>query len=602
MLRKTSTLIISLLALSACGDSSQQADEPASTSAAVAPANLVLIGGQIATADPAIGTVEALAVTGYQITAIGRDEDIAPYIGNETQVVELEGRFVMPGFIEGHGHFMSLGRARQILDLSTVRNWDEVVSIVAAAVDKAKPGEWIFGRGWHQDKWDTVPDDAVDGVPRNDSLNKASPDNPVLLGHASGHAAFANDAALEAGGIGDDTPDPAGGTIVRTSKGLATGLLRETAQRLMDEAVEKYNSFLTLAERERIDRERVMLAGDEALRHGVTSFHDAGAPFETIDFFRKLEEEGALPIRLYVMVRRESNEDMDRMLPLYRMVAEGNDFLTVRSIKRQVDGALGAHGAWLLEPYEDLPDSTGLVLEPIEDIEGTAEVAIKHGFQVNTHAIGDRANREILDLYERVWEHQSVDGEPLRWRIEHAQHIDPLDVPRFGELGVIAAMQGIHCTSDGPWIPGRLGDTRTEETSYLWRDLIGTGAIIGNGTDVPVEPIDPIASYYASVSRITNTGDKLYPGQSMTRREALASYTVNNAYAAFEEDVKGTLTPGKYADFVVLSQNLLTVEEAGIPDTVVEMTFIGGELKYSRDDGVAAGNLKRPARVAHHEH
>ncbi|MEX2260022.1 MAG: amidohydrolase family protein, partial [Woeseia sp.] len=276
--------------------------------------------------------------------------------------------------------------------------------------------------------------------------------------------------------------------------------------------------------------------------------------------------------------------------------------LTVRSIKRQVDGALGAHGAWLLEPYEDMQDSTGLVLETIEDIEGTAEVAVKHGFQVNTHAIGDRANREILDLYERVWEEQAVDGEPLRWRIEHAQHIDPLDVPRFGELGVIAAMQGVHATSDGPWIPRRLGEARTEATSYPWRDLIETGAIIGNGTDVPVEPIDAIASYYSSVSRMMNNGEKFYPEQSMTREEALASYTVNNAYAAFEEEVKGTLTPGKYADFVVLSQNLLTVEEAEIPNTDVEMTFVAGELKYSRDDSVAAGDLKRLASVADHDH
>ncbi|MDZ7644327.1 MAG: amidohydrolase [Woeseiaceae bacterium] len=507
---------------------------------------------------------------------------MSAYVGPETRVVELDGRFVMPGFIEGHGHFMSLGRAKQILDLSQVANWEEVVNRVAVAVDKAKPGEWIFGRGWHQDKWDSVPDDAVDGVPRNDTLNEVSPDNPVLLGHASGHAAFANDAALAAGGITEDTEDPAGGTIVRTPEGKATGLLRETAQRLINEAVDVYNSRLTPEEAEQIDRERVMLAADEALRHGVTSFHDAGASFERIDFFRKLEEEGELPIRLYVMVRRESNERMDEMLPFYKMVAEGNDFLTVRSIKRQVDGALGAHGAWLLEPYVDMPDSTGLVLEPLEDIEGTARVAVRHGFQVNTHAIGDRANREILDLYERTWDELEVDGSELRWRIEHAQHIDPADVPRFGELGVIAAIQGVHCTSDGPWIPSRLGEERTEATSYPWRDLIDTGAIVGNGTDVPVEPIDAIASYYSSVSRMMRTGEKFYPEQSMTREEALVSYTRNNAIAAFEEDVKGTLTPGKYADFVVLSQDLLTVPEADIPATEVLMTFVGGELKYEQ--------------------
>jgi hypothetical protein len=454
--------------------------------------------------------------------------------------------------------------------------------MVAAAVDKAQPGEWIFGRGWHQDKWDSVPEDAVDGVPRNDSLSEISPDNPVLLGHASGHAAFANDAALAEGFIDDETPDPAGGTIVRTPEGEATGLLRETAQRLLNDAVDQYNSRLTLEEQERMERERVQLAGQEALRNGVTSFHDAGASFETIDFFKRLEDEGALPVRLYAMVRRQSNDEMDELLPHYRMVAEGNDFLTVRSIKRQIDGALGAHGAWLLEPYEDLPDSAGLTLEPVEEIERTAEIAVKHGFQVNTHAIGDRGNREVLDIYERVWQRANVSGKDLRWRIEHAQHIDPADVPRFAELGVIAAMQGIHCTSDGPWIPTRLGEERAGITSYPWRDLIRTGAIIGNGTDVPVEPIDPIASYYASVSRMTVENERFFPEHVMTREEALISYTLNNAIAAFEEDIKGTLSPGKLADIVVLSQDILTVAEEAIPDTEVDMTIVGGEIRYER--------------------
>jgi predicted amidohydrolase YtcJ len=314
MLIRSATLIFLTLTLAACGGKS--GENPASGMPA---ADLVLLNGSIATVDPALGTVEAMAVTGYQITAVGSTKEMAAYVGPETRVVELDGRFVMPGFIEGHGHYMSLGRAKQILDLSRVQNWDEVVSMVATAVDKAKPGEWVFGRGWHQDKWDSVPDDAVDGVPRNDSLNAVSKDNPVLLGHASGHAAFANDAALAAGGVGDDTPDPAGGTIVRAPNGKATGLLRETAQRLINDAVNIYNSRLTPEESERIDRERVVLAGDEALRHGVTSFHDAGASFETIDFFKELEEEDALPIRLYVMVRRETNEEMDKLLPFYKM-------------------------------------------------------------------------------------------------------------------------------------------------------------------------------------------------------------------------------------------------------------------------------------------
>jgi len=569
------------LALGACSGGSEDAAEEAATPA-VAPADLVLRGGKVATADPALGNAEAIAVNGYQVTAVGSNDEISAYVGPQTEVIELNGRFAMPGFIEGHGHYMGLGRSKQILDLRSVRNWGEIVTKVAGAVDKAQPGEWIFGRGWHQDKWDSVPDDAVDGVPRNDSLNAVSPDNPVRLGHASGHAGFFNEAALEAAGIDDDTPDPAGGTIVRTPDGRATGLMRETAQRLLSEAIGIYQGRLTPEEQDQIDRERVMLAGDEALAHGVTSFHDAGSSFETIDFFRELEEEGNLPIRLYVMVRRESNELMEQALPQYKMLPEGNDYLTVRSVKRQIDGALGAHGAWLLEPYADLSDTAGLVLETVEDIEGTAEIVVKHGFQLNTHAIGDRGVRETLDLYERVWQRMEVDGKPLRWRIEHSQHIDPLDVPRFGGLGVIASVQAIHGTSDGPWIPSRLGDERAKSTSQPWRDLFNTGAIVTNGTDVPVEPIDAISSYYASVSRMMINGERFYPEHVMTREEALASYTLNNAIAAFEEDIKGTLTPGKYADIVVLSQDLLTVEEEKIPDTTVDITIVGGEIKYRR--------------------
>jgi predicted amidohydrolase YtcJ len=585
MLRiKHSLLIASLIALfvTGCSSETDQATEPAATAPDVAPADLVLRGGKVATVDPALGNAEAIAVNGYQVTAVGSNDEISAYIGPETEVIELNGRFAMPGFIEGHGHYMGLGRAKQILDLRNVENWAEVVTMVAGAVDKAQPGEWIFGRGWHQDKWDSVPDDAVDGVPRNDTLNAVSPDNPVSLGHASGHAGYFNDAALAAAGIDDDTADPAGGTIVRTPDGRATGLMRETAQRLLSEAIGIYQGRLTPDEMEQIDRERVMLAADEALRHGVTSFQDAGTSFEGIDFFRKLEEEGNLPIRLYVMVRRESNELMDEALSQYKMLPEGNDFLTVRSIKRQIDGALGAHGAWLLEPYEDLSETSGLVLETVEDIERTAEIAVKHGFQVNTHAIGDRGVREVLDLYERAWATMETDGKDLRWRIEHSQHIDPVDVPRFGGLGVIAAVQAIHGSSDGPWIPSRLGDERAKSTSQPWRDLFNTGAIVTNGTDVPVEPIDAISSYYASVSRMMVNGEKFYPEHAMTREEALQTYTINNAIAAFEEDIKGSLTPGKYADITVLSQDLLTVEESLIPNTTVDFTIVGGEIKYQR--------------------
>ena len=545
-------------------------------------ADTILLGGVVASMDSEVVGATAVALLDYRIAAVGSDDEIRLWAGDETQVIELGGRLLVPGLIEGHGHFMSFGRAQQIIDLNDIQNWQQAVGRVAVAVDTAEAGEWIFGRGWHQEKWDRLPSDAVEGVPLNRTLSRISPNNPVLLGHASGHAAFANDAAMAAAGITDSTPNPQGGTIVRDSAGRATGLLRETAQQLVAKAAEDDRSRRPLTEQRAELREQVLLAGEQALAHGITSFHDAGASFATIDFLKEMEAAGELPIRLNVMVRGESNEELAAKLPVYRMEAEENDFLTVRSIKRQVDGALGAHGAWLLAPYTDLPETDGLVLESVEEIEETARLAIMHGYQLNTHAIGDRANREILDLYERAFDNAEVDGKTLRWRIEHAQHIDPVDVPRFGELGVIAAIQGIHSASDGPWIPSRLGDERTARTSYPWRDLIDSGALLANGTDVPVEPIDPIASLYATVSRRTSQGGMFFPEQALTREEALASYTINNATAAFEENVKGSITPGKWADLVVLSRDFFAVPEADIPDIQIDMTIVGGQIRYRR--------------------
>jgi predicted amidohydrolase YtcJ len=543
-------------------------------------ADLVLRNGKVVTVDEDNSEAQAIAVKGDRILAVGTDAEIAGFIGSTTEVINLEGRLAIPGFIEGHGHYTSLGRAMMVLDLTTVANWDEIVAMVAEAVADAEPGEWILGRGWHQEKWDRAPRPLVEGLPLNTELNRVAPENPVFLTHASGHASFANAMALELAGIDRDTPDPQGGEIVHDRSGIPTGALRETAQRPVRAAIDQADAARSEEDR-RADALRVVeLAGREALSKGVTSFHDAGASFETVDFFRELADEGGLPIRLYVMVRYQTNEEMAEQLPDYRMIGYGGNFLTVRSIKRQIDGALGPHGAWLLDSYEDL-ESVGLNLETVEDIEGTAAIAIEHGFQLNTHAIGDRGNRETLDLYERTFE-ANPDKADLRWRIEHAQHLHPDDIARFGELGVIAAMQGIHCTSDGPWVYKRLGAERAEEGAYVWRKLMATGAIVTNGTDVPVEDIDPIASFYATVTRKMNDGDLFFPEERMTREEALRSYTINNAYAAFEEDIKGSLTAGKLADIVVLSADIMTVPDDEIPRTEVVYTILGGKVAYSR--------------------
>jgi predicted amidohydrolase YtcJ len=545
-------------------------------------ASLVLTGGKIVTVDSDIGTVEAIAIREHRILAVGTSDEIAAHTTADTRVIDLDGRLVVPGFIEGHGHYMSYGRAQQILDLGSAASWSDITAMVATAVDRADPGEWIYGRGWHQEKWTAVPQPNVDGVPLNDDLNQIAPDNPVLLGHASGHAVFVNDAALNAAGIHNQTPDPDGGTIVRTSGGRATGLLRESAQRLAASAAARYEARRPASETEALLREQVALAGKAALRYGVTSFHDAGSPFATIDFLKTMEAQGSLPIRLYVMINGASVAEMDTQLPDYLSLAEDNDFLVVRSIKGQIDGALGSHGAWLLEPYSDLPTTSGLVLMPVDTLRQTADLAIAHGFQLSTHAIGTRGNRETLDVYEQAFAETDEVIRDHRWRVEHAQHIHPDDIPRFGSLGVIAAIQGIHCTSDGPWISTRLGVNRTRLTSYRWRDLLDSGAMLNNGTDVPVEAIDPIKSFYSSVARVMINGEAFYSEQAMTRMEALHSYTMANAYSAFEEADKGSLTPGKLADLAVLSADILTIPEEEIPDAVVDYTIIGGNIAYQR--------------------
>lgn len=545
-------------------------------------ADLVLRGGKIVTLDADLGEQQAIAIRGGWVEFVGSDSEVDTFVGEETRIIELEGRLVVPGFIEGHGHFLSLGRSKQMLDLSKARNWEEILELVAEAANSLGPGEWIHGRGWHQEKWDSLPEDSVDGVPRNRGLTRIAPDNPVLLTHASGHAAFANQAALEAAGVSESTPDPSGGTLVRAPDGSLTGLLRETAAEILERAADAHDARSSRGKWEQRMRERVRLAAEEALRHGITSFHDAGATPSDIDLLMKLESEGALPVRLYVMVMGPENEQLNALLPRYFMPSEGDDYLSVRSIKRLIDGALGSHGAWLLESYADLPETQGLVLEPITQLEEAATIAARHGFQVNTHAIGTRANRETLDLYERVWRRLGVSGQDLRWRIEHAQHIHPTDVPRFGQLGVIAAIQGVHCASDAPWIPLRLGESRARETSYPWRDLLDTGALVGNGTDAPVEGISVMASFHASVTRRDVNGQAFHPGQAMTREEALRSYTINNAYAAFEEDFKGSLSAGKLADVVVLSADILTVEENEILDTQVDYTIVGGKVAFDR--------------------
>ncbi|MFQ5503634.1 MAG: amidohydrolase [Planctomycetota bacterium] len=544
-------------------------------------ADLVLQNGKIVTVDAKHGTVEALAVRGDRILAVGSNEEIQGYVDASTERIDLEGKLAIPGFIEGHGHFTGLGKALQILDLTKVRSWDEVIEIVAAAVKKASPGEWILGRGWHQEKWDRPPEGHVGGFPTHHSLSAVSPDNPVRLTHASGHAAFFNAKAMELAGISARTQDPPGGDILRDENGEPTGVFRERAQGLVGRVRGAGELRRSREEKEAELRRAIRLADQECISHGVTSFQDAGSSFAEIDVFERMVGEGKIRTRLWIMVRA-SNAQLARKLPAYRKIGTGAHHLTVRAIKQMIDGALGSRGAWLLEPYDDEPGSRGHNTASVEELTETARLAALHGYQLCVHAIGDRANREVLDIFEKTFR-ENPELRDSRWRIEHAQHIAAQDIPRFGQLGVIASMQASHCTSDGPWVIPRLGRARAAEGAYVWQKLIRSGALVTNGSDVPVEEVDPINSYYAAVSRKLADGTRFFPEQRMSRMQALRSYTIDCAKAAFEEGIKGSLSPGKLADIVVLSRDILTVPEDEIPDTEVRMTIVGGKLLYRRE-------------------
>jgi predicted amidohydrolase YtcJ len=534
-------------------------------------ADLVLINGRIVTLDEARPEVRALATKDGRVIALGSVAELAAHIGEGTKTLDLGGRLAIPGFIEGHGHFLGVGDMKMQLDLSRVTSWDEIVALVARAVAEAKPGELIRGRGWHQEKWSQRPEQHVDGVPLHHALSAISPENPVILTHASGHATFANAKAMQLAGVTAATEDPPGGEVLRDADGNPTGGFRETASGLLRRA------YMTARP---VDPKRLVeYARDECFAKGVTSFHDAGASFRDVDVFKSMAESGELGVRLYVMLR-EPVEALAEQLAAYRMVDHADHFLTVRAIKRSIDGALGSHGAWLLEPYADLATSAGLNTVPLDEMRAVMALARQHDYQVCVHAIGDRANREVLDLYEQSFTAREGGGAALRWRIEHAQHLAPSDIPRFAALGVIAAMQGIHCTSDAPWVLARLGADRAASGAYMWRTLLDSGAVVVNGTDAPVEDLDPIASFYASVTRRLPDGTSFYPAERMTRLETLRSYTEACAYAAFEEHDKGRLSPGMLADIVVLSRDILDCAEDEITGAKPVLTIVGGKVVY----------------------
>ena len=584
-LTAAAALLIGVSALAGTWVQTPRAATPEAAQArpAVRPADLVIRGGRIVTVDDARPEAQAMAVNGDTITALGSEQDIKPYVGPNTKVIDLKGALATPGFIDAHLHFTGVGEAAKSLKLAPAATWDEIVHMVAEAAKTAKPGEWIIGRGWHQEKWSVVPSPNVEGFPLHDALSKASPNNPVWLTHASGHAGFANEFAMKVAEVTKTTPDPSGGKILKDANGNPTGLFNERAQGLVSAAYARDRATRTPAKVEADLREVIELASREALSKGLTGVHDAGSPPSTIDVMKRVVDEGKLPLRVWMMLRGPSPAQLAAEMPKYRIINYGDKRFTVRGVKRAADGALGSRGAWMLEPYTDLPSTSGMNTDALDDIRQTAELAITNGYQVAIHAIGDRANREVLDIYEQAFKrHPEANGKQLRWRIEHSQHINAADIPRFGQMGVIASMEGIHCTSDAPYVLARLGPKRAEEGAYVWQKLMKSGATIANGTDAPVEDLDPIPSFYASVSRKLKDGSVFFPDQRMSRMEALRSYTINAAYSGFEEGIKGSLAVGKLADVTVFSKDIMTVPEDQIPSAQVMYTIVGGVVQYTR--------------------
>ncbi len=534
-------------------------------SAQQAPADLVLINAKVYTANDARPTASALAVRAGHIIYVGTDGGALALKGPATQTVDAGGRTVIPGMTDAHAHLLGLAEALRQVDLNGTATYEEVIARVVAKAKSARPGVWLGGRGWDQNDW------PVKNFPTHDALSRAIPDNPVVLGRVDGHALLANAAAMKAAGVTRDTKDPTGGRIERDASGEPTGVFVDNAQGLIRRAVPPTPPDEV--------REALLAAIAELNRWGLTGIADAGVSRRGIELYESLARDGKYSLRNYVMIADDS-------AALEYYFARGpqsslyDGHLWLRAVKLYMDGALGSRGAALLEPYSDDPGNRGLLISPPEHIRAVSTLALRRGFQVCTHAIGDRGNRLVLDAYEAAL--REVPVKDHRFRIEHAQIVDPADIPRFARLGVIPSMQASHQTSDMYWAKDRLGEKRLAG-AYAWRSFLSTGVIVPNGSDFPVEMVNPLISFHSAVTR---QDAKNYPaggwrpGEKMTRNEALKSMTLWPAMAAFQETELGSLELGKYADFVLLDQDIMTVPEHDLLKTRVLGTWIGGVRVY----------------------
>jgi len=529
------------------------------------PADLVILNARVYTADVNRPVAEAFAVRGGRIAFVGSSRGALALVGPRTERLDLASRTVIPGMVDAHAHLLGLGQALRTVNLVGTRSYDEVIGRVVERARTARPGEWIRGRGWDQNDW------ADTRFPTHQALSRAVPNNPVYLTRVDGHAALVNAKALELAQVTAATPDPTGGRFIRDSAGNPTGVLVDGAQGVVGRVI-------PAASRAEL-REQTLAAIAEANRWGLTGIHDAGVDADGIAVYEDLARAGKYDLRNYVMVRSDDST-LDAFMKRGRQIGLYDGRLWIRSIKLVADGALGSRGAALLEPYSDDAGNTGLITTTPERIKSVAVRALRAGFQVNVHAIGDRANRMLLDQFEAAFKEVPVADH--RFRIEHAQILRYQDIPRFAELDVIPSMQGSHQTSDMYWVPNRLGWARSQG-AYAWRSLLNTGVVIPNGSDFPVEAVNPLISFHSLFTR--QDADNFPPGgwfpeQRTTRQEALWSITLWPAYAAFMENESGTLTAGKYADFVVLDQDIMSVAPEEVLKTSVVLTVLGGRVVY----------------------
>lgn len=532
------------------------------------PADLIVHDARIHTVDATHPQAAAMAVRDGRIVFVGSEREAMNLRGPKTHVLDLDGRTVIPGMIDAHAHLLGLGQGLQTVDLRGTRSLEAIIARVVERRAATAPGRWIVGRGWDQNDW------ADTRFPEHAALSAKSGEHPVLLERVDGHAVLVNAAALKAAGITRETLDPAGGRIERDAEGEPTGVL-------VDNAIELVTRVMPTPTHDEL-RDAVTRAISELQRWGLTGIHDAGVTREVIGVYEALARDGRHGLRNYVMV---AGGDADIDWALARGAQSGlyDGRLWIRSIKLSADGALGSRGAWLLEPYADAPGHSGLATLPTGRVREVAIKALKAGFQVNTHAIGDRANRVVLDELTEAFDRVPVADH--RFRIEHAQILHPDDVARFAKLGVIPSMQASHQTSDMYWAGTRIGPTR-ELGAYAWRSLLDTGVIIPNGSDLPVELTNPLISFHAAISRQDARDWPVggwHPEQRMSRDEALKSMTLWPAQAAFMEGEVGSLGVGKRADFVVLDQDILRVPVELILSTRVLQTWLGGERVYAAD-------------------